>query len=68
MEQFGHADPVFTLRLYTHVMLPRRRERDRLRALVRGCSFAAIAGVCGEVANESAYPGRATRLVSSSCK
>jgi hypothetical protein len=32
--QTGHADPKFTLRVYTHVMRCGDGERERLRALV----------------------------------
>lgn len=36
MAQLGHADPKFTLRVYTHAMRRDGDERDRLRALVEG--------------------------------
>lgn len=36
MRMLGHADPAFTLRVYTHVMAHSEEERARLKALVRG--------------------------------
>jgi integrase len=36
MGQLGHADPTFTLRLYTHAMRRDDGECARLRALVEG--------------------------------
>ncbi len=36
MRQIGHTDPAFTLRVYTHMMSRDPKERERLRALVRG--------------------------------
>jgi integrase len=36
MEQIGHTDPGFTLRLYTHRMQSEASEEERLRALVDG--------------------------------
>jgi len=40
MTQLGHADPRFTLRVYTHLMSRRDGERERLRALVQGADWA----------------------------
>jgi integrase len=40
MAQLGHADPRFTLRVYTHLMSRRDGERERLRALVQGADWA----------------------------
>src|SRR5204862_461511 len=40
MAQLGHADPRFTLRVYTHLMSRRDGERERLRALVEGAEWA----------------------------
>lgn len=40
MGQLGHADPTFTLRLYTHAMRRDDGERTRLRALVEGADWA----------------------------
>lgn len=36
MDQLGHTDPAFTLRVYTHIMKRGKEERARLKALVRG--------------------------------
>jgi integrase len=36
MQQLGHTDPAFTLRVYAHVMRRSKDERERLRALVEG--------------------------------
>lgn len=36
MTHLGHTDPVFTLRVYTHMMNRDPEERQRLKALVRG--------------------------------
>ncbi len=36
MEQLGHTDPAFTLRVYTHMMRRSDAERQELRALVAG--------------------------------
>lgn len=36
MRQIGHADPAFTLRVYTHLMSRDPAERKRLKALVGG--------------------------------
>jgi integrase len=36
MRQIGHADPAFTLRVYTHLMSRDQDDRERLKALVRG--------------------------------
>jgi len=36
MEQLGHADPAFTLRVYAHMMRRSPEERERLRPLVEG--------------------------------
>jgi hypothetical protein len=40
MEQIGHTDPAFTLRLYTHRMQSDLSEEERLRALVDGAELA----------------------------
>jgi hypothetical protein len=39
MGQIGHADPKFTLRVYTHMMRRGDDERQALRDLVEGKSF-----------------------------
>ena len=36
MQQLGHTDPAFTLRVYSHMMRRSDRERGELRALVEG--------------------------------
>src|SRR5204863_4649718 len=36
MQQLGHTDPAFTLRVYSHTMRRSEEERERLRALVQG--------------------------------
>ena len=36
MQQLGHTDPAFTLRVYSHMMRRGDAERDRLKALVEG--------------------------------
>ena len=42
MAQLGHADPRFTLRVYTHLLSRRDDERDRLPALVEGEDWAVM--------------------------
>jgi hypothetical protein len=36
MQQLGHTDPAFTLRVYAHVMRRSDEERQELKALVKG--------------------------------
>jgi integrase len=36
MNQLGHTDPAFTLRVYAHMMRRSEEERERLKALVEG--------------------------------
>lgn len=36
MQQLGHTDPAFTLRVYSHVMRRSDEEREELKALVGG--------------------------------
>jgi hypothetical protein len=36
MQQLGHTDPGFTLRVYAHMMRRSEDERDRPKALVEG--------------------------------
>jgi integrase len=36
MNQLGHTDPAFTLRVYSHMMRRSPEERERLKALVEG--------------------------------
>ena len=40
MDQLGHADPGFTLRVYRHGMRRDRTAKERLRALVGGADWA----------------------------
>jgi hypothetical protein len=42
MQQLGHTDPAFTLRVYTHLMRRSPEERERLKALVEGRDWAHI--------------------------
>jgi integrase len=50
MQQLGHTDPAFTLRVYAHVMRCSDEERERLKALVKGDVWA----VNGQYAPDSA--------------
>ena len=36
MQQLGHTDPAFTLRVYSHMMRRSDEEREELEALVEG--------------------------------
>ncbi len=36
MQQLGHTDPAFTLRVYSHMMRRSDEERDELKALIEG--------------------------------
>ena len=36
MQQLGHTDPAFTLRVYSHTMRRSEEEREQLKALVEG--------------------------------
>jgi integrase len=49
MQQLGHTDPAFTLRVYAHVMRRSDDERERLKALVEGHVWA----VNGQYAHDS---------------
>jgi integrase len=42
MQQLGHTDPAFTLRVYSHAMRRSEEERERLKALVEGHDWAHI--------------------------
>jgi integrase len=42
MQQLGHTDPAFTLRVYSHMMRRSEDERERLKALVEGHDWAQI--------------------------
>ena len=44
MQQLGHTDPAFTLRVYAHVMRRSEHERERLKALVEGHVWAVKMG------------------------
>jgi len=50
MQQLGHTDPAFTLRVYSHVMRRSEEEREWLKALVEGHVWA----VNGQYAPDSA--------------
>ena len=41
MQQLGHTDPAFTLRVYAHAIRRSEEERARLKALVHGHVWAA---------------------------
>lgn len=36
MNQLGHTDPAFTMRVYAHMMNRTPQEREKLKALVEG--------------------------------
>ena len=42
MQQLGHTDPAFTLRVYSHAMRRSDEEREQLKALVEGHDWAQI--------------------------
>jgi integrase len=42
MNQLGHSDPAFTLRVYAHMMRRSPEERERLKALVEGRDWSHI--------------------------
>ncbi len=52
MDQLGHADPGFTLRVYRHGMRSDSGAKERLRALVGGVDWAPM----GTGAQNRAYP------------
>ena len=56
MQQLGHTDPAFTLRVYAHVMRRSEEERERLKALVEGHVWAVIGQQNGRFAPQ-ARPG-----------
>jgi integrase len=56
MQQLGHTDPAFTLRVYAHMMRRNPDERERLKALVEGHVWA----VNGQYARESGPQARRT--------
>ena len=59
MQQLGHTDPAFTLRVYSHTMRRSEDERARLKALVEGHDWAHIGHKTTESA--SARPDRDAR-------
>jgi hypothetical protein len=42
MQQLGHTDPAFTLRVYSHAMRRSEQEREQLKAPVEGHDWAQI--------------------------
>ena len=56
MQQLGHTDPAFTLRVYSHTMRRGEEERTRLKALVEGHDWSHIGHKTAESA--SARPER----------
>ncbi len=44
MDQLGHTDPAFTLRVYRHGMRRGEEEKEQLRALVEGSTVGAVRG------------------------
>jgi integrase len=53
-QQLGHADPAFTLRVYSHVMRRSPEERERLKALVEGHDWSHIGHKTAESASAAA--------------
>jgi integrase len=51
MQQLGHTDPVFTLRVYAHTMRRSEDERKRLKALVEGHDWSHIGHKTGQSAS-----------------
>jgi len=51
MQQLGHTDPAFTLRVYSHTMRRSEDERARLKALVEGHDWAQIGHKTAESAS-----------------
>jgi integrase len=51
MQQLGHTDPAFTLRVYAHTMRRSEEERARLKALVEGHDWAHIGHKTAESAS-----------------
>jgi integrase len=54
MQQLGHTDPAFTLRVYAHTMRRSEEERERLKALVEGHDWAHIGHKTAESASTAA--------------
>ena len=57
IQQLGHTDPAFTLRVYAHVMRRGEDERERLKALGEGPVWA----VNAQYAPDSAAPSKSGR-------
>ena len=53
MDQLGHADPNFTLKVYRHGMRRGKDEKDRLRALVNGDTVLPEGGITAENGSRS---------------
>ena len=51
MQQLGHTDPAFTLRVYSHAMRRSEDERKRLKALVEGHDWSHIGHKTAEAAS-----------------
>src|SRR4051794_14488654 len=56
MAQLGHADPSFTLRVYTHAMRRGDGEREALRALVEGREWAQMGTNVAEADSTAVRP------------
>lgn len=59
MNQLGHTDPAFTLRVYSHIMRRGPEERERLKALVEGHVWAHNGPKTDETAPSTPRPGEA---------
>jgi hypothetical protein len=51
MQQLGHTDPAFTLRVYAHAMRRSEEERARLKALVEGHDWSYVGHKTAETAS-----------------
>lgn len=60
MDQLGHTDPTFTLRVYRHGMRRDTESRAQLRALIEGAEWAP-SGTSGENGLSSAAPTSVAR-------
>ena len=58
MQQLGHTDPAFTLRVYSHAMRHTEHEPARLKALVEGHDWAQIGDKTAQSASARAKPDR----------
>ena len=61
MQQLGHTDPAFTLRVYSHAMRRSEEERERLKALVEGHDWAQIGHKTAESTSAAARARRRLR-------